>query len=384
MKRNRKYLLVLAAVLSAAVLAACSVEVETPETPDAATVTEITEPASDETEPADTETFAEPEAEDSAEEEQTAETEEPKEVYYNRFTGLPASEQISKIRPLAVMINNIQIATPQQGISMADVIYEVLAEGGITRLLCIFTDYANLPETGSIRSSRDYFIDLAEANDAIYIHCGGSPAAYETLKSRKNDHIDGIFDSTTFYRNQIRAMQMGYEHSLMSDGERLAAAVARYGFRDTSESTPFAFNETDTPFEGDGAVYVKVPYSTYTTAEFTYDAETKVYSKKQFGKDHIDGNTGEAITFKNIVLIPVSQGQVAGDDKGRLFVNFFGEGKGTYISDGVSKPIVWKRADRRSSYTLYEADGKTELLMNPGITYVGLPPKNAAVTIFAE
>ena len=67
---------------------------------------------------------------------------------YNKLTGLETTEELSNIRPVGIMINNIKQATPQQGISQADVIYEVLAEGGISRLFCLFTDYASLPETG--------------------------------------------------------------------------------------------------------------------------------------------------------------------------------------------------------------------------------------------
>ncbi len=95
---------------------------------------------------------------------QPEEPQEPQEPpvpeFVNKLTGEETTEELAGIRPIAMMINNIKAATPQQGISLADVMYEVLAEGGITRLLCLFTDYASLPETGSIRSSRDYFIDL--------------------------------------------------------------------------------------------------------------------------------------------------------------------------------------------------------------------------------
>ncbi|MGN1122326.1 MAG: DUF3048 domain-containing protein, partial [Eubacteriales bacterium] len=163
-------------------------------------------------------------------------------VYLNKLTGLATTEELADIRPVAIMINNIKQATPQQGIINADIMYEILAEGGITRLLCLFTDYANLPETGSIRSSRDYYIDIADAHDAIYVHCGGSPAAYETLAARKTDNMDGIYFNTPFYRNEWRKKNMGMEHSMMTTGERLVQGIEQKGYRTTSDAAqPLSF-----------------------------------------------------------------------------------------------------------------------------------------------
>ena len=376
----RHVLFPLAALLLTLTFAACTVQ--NPPPPPQNTTEETAEapvPVEAEADQAPVEADQAPvEAEGTPAEENAAEDIET--AYFNRFTGLPTTKELSEARPAAIMINNIRNALPQQGIINADVVYEVLAEGGITRLLCLFTDYASLPETGSIRSSRDYFIDLAEANDAVYVHCGGSPAAYDTLAARGTDHIDGIYDAVTFWRDPERMRTMGTEHSMMTDGKRLTDAMARYGFRTTSNVTPFAFADGDTPFGGDAATYAAVRYSAYCTAEFEY--LDGVYQKKQFGEPHIDANTGETLAFKNLLLLNVPQGLVPGDDKGRLHVDFVGEGTGYYISGGAARKIVWKRADRRAVYTLYEADGAAVLKMNPGKTYVGLAPTTAEITIW--
>lgn len=309
--------------------------------------------------------------------------EEPK--YYNKLTGLETTEELSNIRPVGIMINNIKQATPQQGISQADVIYEVLAEGGISRLFCLFTDYASLPETGSIRSSRDYYIDLADAHDAIYVHCGGSPAAYDTLKARGTNNMDGIYFSTPFYRNEWRKKHMGMEHSMMTTGERLVKGIEEKGYRTTSDfKQPFSFKESVSALEGENVTDAKniaVEFSYYAKSTFDYDETTGTYLKGQFSAPHIDSNNNAQLAFENVILLYASQGAVKNDEKGRIHVDFIGTGDGIYITNGKSEPIKWSKESRTSSYTLYKADGVTELLLNPGKTYVGIPPIGAKTDI---
>lgn len=305
--------------------------------------------------------------------------------YYNKLTGLETTEELSNIRPVGIMINNIKQATPQQGISQADVIYEVLAEGGISRLFCLFTDYASLPETGSIRSSRDYYIDLADAHDAIYVHCGGSPAAYDTLKARGTNNMDGIYFSTPFYRNEWRKKHMGMEHSMMTTGERLVKGIEEKGYRTTSDfKQPFSFKESVSALEGENVTDAKtiaVEFSYYAKSTFDYDETTGTYLKGQFSAPHIDSNNNAQLAFENVILLYASQGAVKNDEKGRIHVDFIGTGDGIYITNGKSEPIKWSKESRTSSYTLYKADGATELLLNPGKTYVGIPPIGAKTDI---
>ena len=305
--------------------------------------------------------------------------------YYNKLTGLETTEELSNIRPVGIMINNIKQATPQQGISQADVIYEVLAEGGISRLFCLFTDYASLPETGSIRSSRDYYIDLADAHDAIYVHCGGSPAAYDTLKARGTNNMDGIYFSTPFYRNEWRKKHMGMEHSMMTTGERLVKGIEEKGYRTTSDfKQPFSFKESVSALEGENVTDAKtiaVEFSYYAKSTFDYDETTGTYLKGQFSAPHIDSNNNAQLAFENVILLYASQGAVKNDEKGRIHVDFIGTGDGIYITNGKSEPIKWSKESRTSPYTLYKADGATELLLNPGKTYVGIPPIGAKTDI---
>lgn len=304
--------------------------------------------------------------------------------FINKLTGLETTEELADNRPVAIMINNIKKATPQQGISHADIVYEVLAEGGITRLLCLFNDYASLPETGSVRSARDYYIDLSDAHDAIYVHCGTSPMADEVLSARKTNNMNGIYFSTPFYRNQWRLQNMGTEHSLMTTGELLVKGIEKKGYRtesDAKQPLTFALEEQPVDEQATKADYAKLKYSYYATSEFDYDSENGVYLKSQYNDKHIDSNNDTQLSFENVIILYCEQGMVPGDDAGRLWVDFTGDGEGYYMSNGVVKGIKWHKDTRTSIYTLYEQDGQTELVLNPGKSYIGIAPIDAE-TVF--
>ena len=106
---------------------------------------------------------------------------EPVYPYFNPLTGEGLMEDISARRPVAVMLNNLEKALPQLGVGQADVIYEIVAEGGITRMMALFQDVEGAGNLGSIRSARDYYVNLACGHDAIYVHAGGEAALKLTV-----------------------------------------------------------------------------------------------------------------------------------------------------------------------------------------------------------
>lgn len=305
--------------------------------------------------------------------------------FLNPISGLECTKEIYENRPVAVMLNNIKQAMPQVGISHADIIYEVLEEGGITRLMGVFKDYKDIAELGSIRSSRDYYIDLSDAHDAIYVHCGGSTYAKAMLKERKTEDIDGLYVNN-FYRSKSRAKTMAYEHTLMISGEGLTNAIADKGYRTTSDKAqPLKFSADYKKGETDAA-NIKVPFSLalsqnpYALSTFAFDKDKNAYLKGQYDTTHIDGETGEQLCFDNVITLECKQNVIPGDAYHCLAVNFTGEGKGLYAADGKIREITWKKASRTEKYTLYESDGVTELVLKPGKTYIGIVPTGTEVS----
>ena len=210
-------------------------------------------------------------------------------------------------------------------------------------------------------------------------------AAYDTLKARGTENMDGIYFSTPFYRNEWRKKHMGMEHSMMTTGERLVKGIEEKGYRTTSNfKQPFSFKESVSAISGENvtdAKTVAVEFSYYAKSTFDYDEATGTYLKGQFGAPHIDSNNNAQLAFENVILLYASQGAVKNDEKGRIHVDFIGTGDGIYITNGKTEPIKWSKESRTSSYTLYKADGVTELLLNPGKTYVGIPPLGAETDI---
>ena len=319
----------------------------------------------------------------------------PEAKYTSPLTGLATTEALATQRPVAIMFNNLKAALPQHGISQMEVVYEAIVEGSITRLMGVATDWSSLPTLGSIRSSRDYYIDFADCHNAIYVHAGGSELAYAQLGTRKTNNIDGTNGNrasvNAFYRNQERLKKgLGKEHTLFTSGSALATAIAGNKYPTTLKSgfvSPFKFSSNPLNMEGSAAKYVYVPFSTYAQSYFDYDAESGLYLKGQYlglkssldkhDSPHVDGNNNEQLAFKNIIILFTKYTTV--DSVGRQAIQFTGSGTGYYITDGKCKPIKWNRESRTGGYTLYESDGTTELLLNRGKTYVGTLKTNTKV-----
>lgn len=354
-------------------------------TPVADTDTETTPQSETETEAhTTTETESETETETGMDTDTETESETEQEVLsgdpenMNPLTGLETKYDYRPYRPVAIMINNIKISCPQMGVSKADVMYECLVEGGYTRLMMLVSDYGSLPVVGSVRSSRDYYLDFAQNHDAIYFHAGGSPQAYAEIKSRNINNVDGVnmYTPNTFYRDKTRIQTMGYEHSVMTTGEGIVSALQYLKYRtkiSDSFSSPFHFlseGESIT-YTGDAA-HIHIPYSAAQIADFVYDETSETYLRYQFnGIKHIDGATNEQLAFKNIIMIFNPTQLVAGDSSGRLAVTTTGTGDGYYICNGKYIPIKWSKATRSTPITFTHTDG-TQLMINRGKTFVSV------------
>ena len=270
----------------------------------------------------------------------------------NPLTGLPMEPEYEQNRPVAVMLNNLKKAQPQLGVSLADIIYEVPAEGGITRMLGVYQTLDGVGNLGSIRSARPYYIELAMGHDALYVHAGGSPEAYQNLKSWKVDYIDGVngsaSQSAVFWRDPERKKNKGYEHSLLASGETIQSFWDNSKYPKTHQndySYPQTF--TDDPLTGGTAAeHIKLYYTSYKTGLFDYDAETGKYLVSQYQAPYVDGNTGEQVGVTNLLILETSISAISGDTAGRLKVRTTGEGEGTLYRSGQCIPIHWSRSNR--------------------------------------
>ena len=281
---------------------------------------------------------------------------------------------------IAVMINNNHASWPHAGLDQAVLVYEILAEGGITRELAVFK--GNLPEKiGSVRSSRPYFIDYALENDAIYVHWGGSKDAYSDLETFNVDRFDGM-TSKYFYRDDSSGN--AYEHTGFTKGSLLKEGIMNNDMRYTSNSKMvfnYSTNEIDISNheEVKDATDVEIVYSSYHTTSYKYDEINKVYLRILSGTNEVDAVTGKQYTAKNIITYQVKN--YSYDNYGRQKLNNIGSGEGYYITNGKAVPITWSKSSR-SAKTVYKyKDTGEEITLNDGNTYVQIQPENKSLVI---
>lgn len=304
----------------------------------------------------------------------------------NPLTGLPMEEEWERLRPVAVMLNDLRAAQPQLGVSQADLIYEVPAEGGITRMLAVFQSLDGVGNLGSIRSVRAYYLELALGLDALLVHAGGSPEAYEDIAAWGVDNMDGVnggSDAGIFWRDAARRKNAGYEHSLLTSGEKVQAYL-NAGHFDVEHRAGYtgalSFTEDAVPAGGTAAERVSVKYSQYKTATFTYDAASEKYLVGQFGGDYVDGNTGGQVGVTNVLALETDMHVISGDTYGRLAVDLTG-GSGTCFCGGVAQRIRWSKGGRNDPMVFRREDG-TALSLGRGNTYICLfDPDTGKLTV---
>lgn len=305
----------------------------------------------------------------------------------NPLTGKPMDAAYETLRPVAVMLNDLKAAQPQLGVSQADIIYEVPAEGGITRMMAVFQSLEGVGNLGSIRSARPYYLELALGHDALFVHAGGSPEAYQDIPAWGVDNMDGVnggTDAKIFWRDPERRKNAGYEHSMLTSGENIQEYLNQGHFRMEHKSTytyPQRFAQDGTPSGGTEATSVAVKYSYYKTATFDYDASAGGYAVGQYGKAYIDGNNGEQVVVTNVLVLETSISVIAGDTYGRLAVKTTGSGSGTFFCGGRAIPIHWSRANRNSPF-VYTTESGSPLVLGEGSSYICiLSTKSATVTV---
>lgn len=293
----------------------------------------------------------------------------------NPLTGLPIEPEYEDNRPIAVMLNNIKAAQPQIGISQADIIYEVTAEGGITRMLGLYQTMDGIGTLGSIRSTRPYYIELALGHDALLVHAGGSQEAYSDIYSWKVDNMDGVrggSDAEIFWRDRDRQRNNGYEHSLITSGENIQAYLDQGRFdtehRDGWEEA-LRFAQDGTPAGGERAEHITLRFSTYKTGTFDYEPAAGQYLAGQYGENHVDAATGMQVAATNVLVLETSISVI--DSEARQRVKTVGEGKGTFFCGGKAAAIRWSREDRNSPFVYTLEDG-TPLTLGQGKSYICL------------
>ena len=300
-------------------------------------------------------------------------TTEPPVIYRNPLTGEGGyDEALLGNRPVMVVVENHPQARPQWGLTSSDIVFEMVAEGGITRMILMFADSSLLPDKiGPVRSARHYFLDLAEGYDAIFTHFGQSTYAKTQLANHDIDNINGYVDGSYFSRDRSRNVDS--EHTAYTTKEWVLKAIENKEYRTTLKEgydNAFSFNVDGNRVLEDGScVTATVSFSSSYTYTLNYDKQENVYYSSLNGNPFVSSD-GTQQNFQNIVILYTNISAISGDAKNRVDFDLSG-GHGTYISNGSYEEIKWEKGDSTDMLKLYDTEGE-ELKLNTGRTYIAI------------
>ena len=298
----------------------------------------------------------------------------------SKLTNEWVSADIGNLRPLALMVPNDSSALPHYNISNADILYECLVEGELTRLMAIYGDWTNLERVGNIRSCRDYYVYWAFEWDAIYCHAGGPFYIEEVIGRKDTNNINALVaPSGVFFRSKDRSAPQ----NLYLNGADVAAEAQRLGYSMTprsgyADTNHFQFATLSKPntleeYGSEAVNATKIDLGNaypITKTWFEYNETDGLYYRfqKPSGGAHIDAATNQQLAFKN-VLIQFTYHEVR-DENGYLAFQCNDTTRdGWYFTNGKGIHVNWKKTSDYGATRYYDDNGK-EITLNTGKTMI--------------
>lgn len=292
--------------------------------------------------------------------------------YYAPYTGEEVTKDVANNTAFMAIIENASGARPQSGFTSADIVFEAMAEGGITRCFAIFQK-ENCAKIGPIRSMRTYFIDIAYEYNLPFAHCGGSHDALARIKAEKCMSMNEMTNGSYYWRDSTRKVE---EHSLYSSTDKLRALVKEKGYA-VNPPSPLKFDKSfwDNT-DGSQASNIIIRFNgAYTTA---YDFKDGLYYKSMNNAPTLNREDSEPVAVKNVVIQNVKYR--SRPNESYLDADLVGTGDGYIISNGKAVKITWSRSSLQSNTVFKDESGKI-VPLNPGKTWWHLLDQNAKLTI---
>lgn len=283
------------------------------------------------------------------------------------LTGVQVAPELAQRPVTAIMIENSPDARPQSGLEQAGVVFEAIAEGGITRFLSLFQE-AQPSYVGPVRSLRPYYIDWAAAFDASIAHIGGSPDALAQIRNGGKD-LDQFFNSRSYWRQPTRASP----HNVYTSFEKLDALNKAKGYT-SSKFTPWPRKKDKvlaTPTAK--TIDIKISSARYNV-HYDYNSSNNTYLRSEGGTPHPSttspsDSTGQRLAPKVVIVLVMSYG-FASDGRHSVYST---SGKGTvYIfQDGGVTVGTWSKPDRPSQFSFLDAS-EVPTKLNAGQAWVSI------------
>lgn len=285
------------------------------------------------------------------------------------LTGIETNDAVDG-RPIGVMVNNHAEARPQSGLSQADIVFEILAEARITRLLALYQ--SEIPDVvGPVRSAREYYFTLANNYDALYVYHGAANFVNDMIRNRGIDHLDGAVydnDGTLFKRESFRRAPHNSYALLGAAYER--AEGKGYETTISQEALPFLSKDDASNITGEDASHIEVVYSDapMNIVEYEYNPATEKYIRFSDREKTVELDTGEEIQLDNVFVIETYHETI--DAQGRRAVDLDSGGNAYLMQKGKVQEVQWENRDGR---IVPVKDGETAGFV-PGKTWVNVIP----------
>lgn len=281
--------------------------------------------------------------------------------YTAPLTGIASTKPFDS-RIAMVIIENHSQARPQTGLDKADMVYEMLAEGGITRFAAFYQ--SEYPENvGPVRSIRPYFIRLSQGFDALIVHAGWSPEAESIILNEKLPSVNGLVQEPKyFWRDKSRKAP----HNLYTDFDKVKEVAKKLKYREELNAPKFMFKSKNEEAKGDSAVDITIKYNSSYRVGYQYDLDKQIYTRSINDKPHSDALTKEQLTTTNILVVKTKHKVL--DSVGRLSVDLTSGGTGYLFQRGKMQEITWK--NENGVIQSYK-DG-VQLALYPGKTWINV------------
>lgn len=292
-------------------------------------------------------------------------------VVERHIDGMMVATADANMVPACVMIENAAFdgVRPQSGLSAASVVYEVIVEGGITRLMAVYAG-EQADEVGPVRSARDTYLEFASEYNCGYAHAGGSYTAMLAIPRFDMRNIDALLESKYFWRDSGKYSP----HNLFTSTANLYEAIGDgHSWTDEPTYATWNFANDDELPTGEAATEVNIAFGGSYDVQYRYNAEGKYYERVNGGIVQTDANTGNTLTTRNIIIEKVPEG-IYIEGKGRVNFAVTGEGEVYIFRNGVLTQGTWKKADRLDRTRYYDADGN-EIALARGNTWVEVVPE---------
>lgn len=293
-------------------------------------------------------------------------------VLPRHLDGLMVAAAAANNVPACVMIENaaFQGVRPQSGISAAQVVYEIIVEGGITRWMAVFAG-EKADVVGPVRSARDTYLEFASELNCAYFHAGGSYTAMRAIENFKLRNIDSLREYKWFWRDSSKYSP----HNLFTKTDNLYDAINNgHNWKDAPTYTPWHFVDDEDIAGGEAATEVNIHFGGAYDVHYVYNTDSKDYERSNGGVPQTDANTDKVLTARNIIIEKVPPGEVI-EGKGRINFSVTGEGETYIFRLGQLTKGTWKKADRLSRTQFFTDDGK-EIPLARGTSWVEIVPED--------